>query len=356
MADGKLNPAMDGTNYMIKDYVPGTDVTLQKDFVYGYAEGNKGNEESGLALTMRHGLTQISLKAKNTNEGYRYKITGVRVGNFIGSGDFRFPTNLSTFGDWMTAGKTKETYEVDYSGSSITLTPEVQDIMGAAGNVIVVPQALTAWNPTSPNDGSYLAVKVKITTKAGADVFDGWAATPIATAAGTPLEQGMIYSYILDFSEGAGYSYPDGTEILGGPIKFTIECWSETKGTLTEESTMENFGLYGFLFASPWDTHNVPYFISNEEVIKTSGWATNYRYPNDGRYLRFYAYSPYNCTGATFPGTETSGAILIRYTDQDRHDQIDSDQGGYIIQAFLSTERPLLTNQAGPSQGQEGIL
>lgn len=100
----------------------------------------------------------------------------------------------------------------------------------------------------------------------------------------------------------------------GENIKFTIECWSETKGTLTEESTMENFGLYGFLFAYPWDTHNVPDFISNEEVTKASGWATNYRYPKDGRYLRFYAYSPYNCTGATLPGTETSGAILIRYT------------------------------------------
>lgn len=227
---GKLNPAMDGANYMIKDYAPGTDVTLQKDFVYGYTEGSRTNEieDHGLHLIMHHGLTQISLKAKNTNMGYTYKITGVRVGNFIGSGDFRFPTNLSNPGGWITTGKAKETYEVDYSGSPITLTAEVQDIMGAAGNVIVVPQALTAWNLTDTNDGSYLAVKVKITTKAGADVFDGWAATPIATAPGTPLEQGMIYSYILDFSDGAGYKYPEGTEILGGPIKFTteVEAWA----------------------------------------------------------------------------------------------------------------------------------
>lgn len=224
--NGKLNPVKEGENYMIKDYAPGTDVALQKDFVYGYTEGSRTNEieEHGLPLTMRHGLTQISLKAKNTNEGYTYKITGVRVGNFIGSGDFRFPTNLSNPGGWITTGKAKEKYEVDYSGSPITLSAEVQNIMGAAGNVIVVPQALTAWNRNNINDdGSYLAVKVKITTIAGADVFDGWAATPIATAPGTPLEQGMIYSYILDFSEGAGYSYPDGTEILGGPIKFTTE-------------------------------------------------------------------------------------------------------------------------------------
>lgn len=97
-------------------------------------------------------------------------------------------------------------------------------------------------------------------------------------------------------------------------ISFTVSEWISTKGAITTEATIEDFGLYGYLFSAPWDAFNKPDFICNEKVTRSSGWATQYFYPNDGRYLRFYAYSPYGCAGLTLPDATTPGAIRIKYT------------------------------------------
>jgi hypothetical protein len=96
-------------------------------------------------------------------------------------------------------------------------------------------------------------------------------------------------------------------------IVFNVSEWSATKGSLVSESTIKDFGLYGFIFSAPWDTHLKPDFIANDQVLKSSGWKTPYRYPNDGRYLRFYAYSPYNCPGITLPDADTPGEITFKY-------------------------------------------
>ncbi|MDE6512534.1 MAG: fimbrillin family protein, partial [Muribaculaceae bacterium] len=58
----------------------------------------------------------------------------------------------------------------------------------------------------------------------------GWASIPLS---GT-WEQGKKYIYTLDFTNGAGVTDPDdpypGTEIIGGPIKFTVKVndWVES--------------------------------------------------------------------------------------------------------------------------------
>ena len=216
---GLTEPEGTAGEYMLKNVTPKSDISV----------GSKTNETTGLNIKMRHGFTQIALKAKNNNQGYIYEVTGVKLACVAKSGNFKFPVSSENKGSW-TPGTEKTNYFVTYAGTPKTLDGTYQNIMGATGNIVIVPQKPTAWvmsDKTNTQEGAYFAVKVKITTKAGAQVYEGWAATNISDE----WKQGMIYTYLLDFSSGAGYVDPmepgtpgnPGEEILGGPIKFTLE-------------------------------------------------------------------------------------------------------------------------------------
>lgn len=127
--------------------------------------------------------------------------------------------------------------------------------------------------------------------------FKGWIAV---------LVSAMLYSCSLF----VGVETPNSDQT----IKFTVSEWQEVKGSILSKSTIGSFGLFGYLFKSPWETSYRPDFIFNDEVTKASGWATKYYYPNDGRYLRFYAYAPYNCEGVTPSSKDAPGAIKLGYT------------------------------------------
>lgn len=219
-------------------FSPNTDVSQQVDLIYATATGNKdGNEASGVQLDFDHMLSRITIQAKNDNEGYVYKVKGVRIGQPVSSGDLDFTTASWTLGD------TKANYEVTYEQER-TLETNVQNLMSAEeDDAMLIPQQLTAWDSESDesntNAGAYLAVKINLTTKDGAQVYPStpgeyaWAAVAI----GTEWKAGEHYVYTLDFSEGAGKVDPEdpdkpGEDILGGPIKFTVDVaeWTETEG------------------------------------------------------------------------------------------------------------------------------
>lgn len=231
------NVTINSRTKTLTDFQPATVIADQKDFVTANAIGNKNNEAAGVPLTFAHRLAQIEIKAKNTNENYVYKVTGVRIGQPISKASFDF----STF-DWM-LGANKANYAVTYTAAK-TLTATAASLMATDDNAMLIPQQLVAWTPDTdkPNakKGAYLAVKVNITTKAGARVYPvvsvgeyDWAAVAI----GTTWEPGKKYVYTLDFSNGAGKVDPEkeqptnpdvdpfdpGENILGSPIKFTVE-------------------------------------------------------------------------------------------------------------------------------------
>ena len=130
-----------------------------------------------------------------------------------------------------------------------TLNGTPESLMGMGGSAMLIPQQLTAWDAAGdkPNagKGAYLAVKLQITTKAGARVYPAeivgdydWAAVPI----NTNWEAGKKYVYTLDFTSGAGKVDPEkdpsdptdpfkpGDDILGNnAIKFTVQVteWVE---------------------------------------------------------------------------------------------------------------------------------
>ncbi len=230
------------TTKELKDFSPAAVIADQKDFVTATASGTKAvNETSGVALTFAHQLSQIEIKAKNTNTGYIYKVVGVRIGKPVSKGTFTF-----TDSKWALTTTDKTNYAVEYETTPRTLNAEAATMMGTANdNAMLLPQQLVAWTPetdkTNANNGAYIALKIQITTKDGALVYPAkgdydWAAVAI----NTNWEAGKKYVYTLDFSAGAGKVDPEkpeptdptdpfkpGEDILGGPIKFkvTVTDW-----------------------------------------------------------------------------------------------------------------------------------
>ena len=228
------------TTQKLTDFSPKASITDQKDFVTIKATGNKAaNEATGVPLQFEHRLVQIEVKAKNANDGYVYKVKGVRIGKPVSKGTFDFDANA-----WSLNNTEKANYEAACDEEK-TLTDSPVSIMKTAGdNAMLIPQQLIAWAATTDKTnaaaGAYLAVKVKITTAAGARVYPvatnadyDWVAVPI----NTNWEPGKKYIYTLDFSNGAGKVDPEkeidpsdtedhyqpGDDILGGPIKFTVQ-------------------------------------------------------------------------------------------------------------------------------------
>ncbi len=223
----------------LADFSPATEIANQKDFVTATASGTRAaNETNGVELTFAHQLSQIEIKAKNTNTGYIYKVVGVRIGKPVSKGTFAFDTNK-----WTLTTTEKTNYAVEYATTPRTLTKNAATMMGTANdNAMLLPQQLVAWTPetdkANTNKGAYIALKIQITTKDGARVYPAkakgdydWAAVAI----NTNWEAGKKYVYTLDFSNGAGKVDPEkpqpvdptdpfkpGEDILGKPIKFTV--------------------------------------------------------------------------------------------------------------------------------------
>lgn len=214
---------------------PSTTIANQIDFITANATGNKSdNEGAGVPLEFKHRLSQIEVKAKNTNAAYVYSVKGVKIGSVVSSGTFDFSTEA------FTPGSAKEDYKVEYE-NPITLGDDAQTIMAkisnAADNAMLIPQTLSKWDPstdpTNTNGNSFLSVLVNIKTKDGAQVYPktadayGWAAVGINTT----WAENTKYIYTLDFSKGAGNVDPDeedgGDEIFGEPITFdvTVKGW-----------------------------------------------------------------------------------------------------------------------------------
>lgn len=229
---------IDGSKTLI-GFSPAAAIADQKDFITATATGSKSDESTGVALTFEHRLSQIEIKAKNANEGYVFKVQGVRIGKPIAKGSIDFATGI-----WKLEGKGNEAnYEVTYTGQEKTLDATAVSIMAKEGdNAMLLPQQLTAWDyedKTNKLDGAYLAVKVQITTKDGARVFPAASVGEydwVAVAIGTKWEAGKKYIYTLDFTNGAGKVDPEkpeptdptdpdnpGGDIFGGAIKFTVD-------------------------------------------------------------------------------------------------------------------------------------
>ena len=99
------------TDQKIENFSPATDTSggegskadasKQEDLIYAAVTGSKAdNGENGITLTFKHALSEISVKALNSNTAYKVEVKGVKLGNIVNKNTFTFPTaSTSTTGD-----------------------------------------------------------------------------------------------------------------------------------------------------------------------------------------------------------------------------------------------------------------
>lgn len=208
-------------------YTVPADFSNHADFITAYAEGSKVENATGVELTFEHRFSQIEVRARNTNQGYVYKVAGVKFGKIASTGGFDFGDSK-----WTDLG-TKTNFVSEYD-AAVSIDATAKSIMGANGNAMMLPQALTGWDnesdKTNTAEGSYISVKVNIKTASGMTVYPtdatteyGWVSAPVSNT----WEAGKHYIYTLDFTTGAGMTDPDGPDepdpVFEGAIKFSMD-------------------------------------------------------------------------------------------------------------------------------------
>lgn len=251
-ADGKSIP-----NYTIS----ATSAKDQTDLVVGYNKGTKeANEQNGLEMNFRHALSQVVVKAKNSNTtNMKVEVIGVKVGYVNSKGTLAMPTtatlndgSLLPSASWTghadilsyTAGSADRTTAV--GGTVVELDDSDKDLQFGEGGFMLLPQTQEKWGGVGAADGAYLAVLCRISQNDGTGKFNLLYPKPADVAAGenygysaVPVkmewEPGKKYTYTLDFfgNGGGGQVDPEkpggGDEIVGGPIKFTVtvDNWND---------------------------------------------------------------------------------------------------------------------------------
>ena len=222
----------------VTGFSPEADIAGQKDLLAGYASGDRNNAAK-TEIELRHVLTQVEVRAKSSNNTYRYDVKAVRIGSVRSTGDYTFPSAVNTDGSWTLKEGSYASYTTEDLKEPVRLTADATSLMGDGGTAMLLPQQLTAWDAKDDKEntknGSYIALLLKITTDAGRQVYPsaddeyGWAAVPIgghAESKKNHWQPGDKFVYTLDLTGGAGVTPPDspdpGEPILGQPIHFTV--------------------------------------------------------------------------------------------------------------------------------------
>lgn len=259
--NGHFTPTINTTSQTL-NFKPSKTLAEQEDLVAAYAP-NETEPSGATPLTFNHYLTQVIVNAKNSSTAYKVEVSGVKLANLAGEGTYTFSTGQMVATDGKVNSETSSDYSSTFTAK--TLDGSAKEVMTAnTGNKwYLVPQRVASWkrNPTesagsATNDmknashGTYLALKVKITTAGGSAVYPysgsaAWMAVPVPEA--LKFEQGKKYNVTIDFfsstGKGAGYvdpeqpgeldgdtSTPDaGKSIVGGAIKFdaTVSGWDD---------------------------------------------------------------------------------------------------------------------------------
>lgn len=236
---------------VLTDYTPDADISKHQDLMIGTASGTENNDTYGLDLILNHILSQIEVRAKNTNAAYVYSVKGVRIVAVKGTGTYT-STEMTS---WAPKDDSKVKYEVVYDDAK-ELTAEGMSVMKTEGdNAMIIPQGVTGWSAGSigstANDfdsytgGTYISLLLNVkSASTGKYIYPagstetaktyGWAAV---STNNTTWKLGKKYIYTLDLSNGCGSVDPvdpgtgvapgtkdpeKGDKIFGDPIKFDV--------------------------------------------------------------------------------------------------------------------------------------
>lgn len=261
------------------------DVTKQTDFIVARQKVNKTPQT--IPLHFEHKLSQIEIKAKNSNPAYTYSIKGIQLAGLSETADYSLAED--SWSNLQDAGT--DAIAVDFVSTVIGSDPV--NLMSGENAAMVIPQDLTKWTAENKT-GAYIGVMAQIKTADGAIVFprDGDYELMLIPI-NTKLEAGHKYIYTLDFTTGAGLD-KDGNNILGETITFDVNeiQW-------TGKSTA------AYLYGS-WDLIKVETYRAYDEGI-----------PDDEKYWPDYSiYLPTDPDFYTNPSKVPTETLRVKFEEE----------------------------------------
>ena len=271
-ANGAFSRNIDANNETLT-FAPSSTLAEQEDLVAAKALNQtlaSTNPSLATKLTFNHYLTQVIVKAKNSNIlNYKVEVDGVKFANLAGEGTYSFSTEKMAAPEGKINSSTSADYVATFGATKLSDTETEVMTDGDAGRWYLVPQEVKPWDQANnkdnaSNNGTYLALKVKITAKNGnlkiypaSGDDSAWMAVPVPVAQDATkfaLAQGKKYTFIINFfsdnsKSGAGFVDPEvpgdldgdpvtsdaGKPIVGNVIKFSAEVnnWDETNTEIT---------------------------------------------------------------------------------------------------------------------------
>ena len=164
-------------------YQKGNTAAQHQDFVYARGSGTYGECSH---LIFKHALSEVSVKAKNSNTEYTVEVSGVKISNIKGTSYFDLDKET-----WELPGETVEENTTTWA-NPVKLTADASYMDKANEPFMFIPQ-------TVDKSTNKIYAKIKV-IKDNVTIYDGWSSVPLS---GT-WERGKHYVYTLDFSQGLG--------------------------------------------------------------------------------------------------------------------------------------------------------
>ena len=195
----------DGTFYQTDDankapylsFTVNEEVANQKDLLVATAAGTWYDTNGNLSFTFDHACSALRFymkKATNISD-YTLTVTSVKLCNVVNHGDYYFNTKL-----W-TPGTTTSSYTVFSGTAALGTTDYTAMDTSEKPYLILIPQTLTAWNPSASLANTYLELTCTL-TKGGSTIHNGTAYIPF----GATLEQGTQYDVKVNIGKNSLYS------------------------------------------------------------------------------------------------------------------------------------------------------
>lgn len=199
---GTFNRTDDANKYPYINFTVEEAAASQHDLLVATASGTYSGTGGKLSFTFDHACSALRFYVKKSTNlsGYTVTVSSIVLRNVVNQGKYYYGTQ-----SW-TLGTTSTDYTLlSSSSSSQTLASDSYVLLNGSEDdsyLFLIPQTLTAWNPSGALSNTYLELTCTISTST--QVYSGTAYIPFAAT----FEKGTKYDVKINIGKNSLYSGP----------------------------------------------------------------------------------------------------------------------------------------------------